>query len=99
MKVTEKENNSAVLEFENQSGKIGKMCAKQLIDAGIDNLYITNRTTQRAVEVAEELLGQIIPFETMREMFDTVDIVITSVTSFEPIIKKEHVEKYRNVNR
>ena len=80
------------------AGKIGKMCAKQLIDAGIENLYITNRTTQHAVEVAEELSGQIIPFESMREMFDNVDIVITSVTSSEPLITKEHVEKYRHRN-
>ena len=76
-------------------GKIGKMCARQLIDAGIDTLYITNRTIERAVEVADELSGCAIPFESMREMFDTVDIVITSVESSEPLITKQHMEKYR----
>lgn len=77
------------------AGKIGKMCARQLVESGIDTLYITNRTTQRAVEVADELSGRTIPFESMREMFDTVDIVITSVDSPEPLITKQHIEKYR----
>ena len=34
------------------AGKIGKMCAKQMADSGIDNLYITNRTHEFAVDLA-----------------------------------------------
>lgn len=81
------------------TGKIGKMCAKQMADSGIDDLYITNRTNEHAVDLAEELSGISIPYENMQETFDKVDIIITSVTSSEPIItKKSLLERFRNRN-
>lgn len=79
------------------AGKIGKLCAKQLIDSGIERLYIANRTYDHAVALAEELSGKVIPFEKMEEMYEKVDIIITSVTSSEPLITKnrliEHIER------
>ena len=76
------------------AGKIGKICAKQLVDSGIEELYITNRTYKRAVELAEELSGKVIQFDNMAEMFDKVDIIITSATSSTPLITKNLLKKY-----
>jgi len=79
------------------AGKIGKLCAKQLIDSGVEELSITNRTIEHTVALAEELSGRIIPFEEMAEMFDKVDIIITSATSSSPLITKnlmiKHIEQ------
>ncbi|MFC1691903.1 glutamyl-tRNA reductase [Candidatus Latescibacterota bacterium] len=83
------------------AGKIGKICAKQLVDNGIKELYITNRTSERANELAEELSGKIIPFESMAEIFDNVDIIITSAASRLPLITKNLLIKnikHRNGN-
>jgi glutamyl-tRNA reductase len=83
------------------AGKIGKICAKQLVDSGIEELYITNRTSKRANELAEKLSGKVIPFETMAEMFDKVDIIITSAASRLPVITKKLLvknNKRRNEN-
>ena len=70
------------------AGKIGKMCARQLVESGIEELYIANRTSARAVELAEELSGKIMPFENMAEMFDKVDIIISSAALKAPLITK-----------
>ena len=83
------------------AGKIGKMCAKQLVDSGIEELYVTNRTPEHAVGLAKELSGKVIPFENMADMLDKVDIIITSTTSRFPLITKKflikHI-KHRNGN-
>ncbi len=70
------------------AGKIGKLCVKQLVDCGIEGLYITNRTSERASALAEELSGEVIPYDTMEDMYKTVDIIITSVASCMPILTK-----------
>ena len=81
------------------AGKIGKLCAKQLIDSGIEKLLITNRTHERAAALAEELWGEVIPYDTMEDMYKKVDIIITSVASSMPILTKTcllpHIE-HRN---
>ncbi len=78
------------------AGKIGKMCAKQFIDSGIKRLYIMNRTIERAVVLADEISGEVIPFDKIEEMYNKVDIIVTSVTSPEPLITKSRLVKYIN---
>ena len=73
------------------AGKIGKLCAKQLIDYGIQQLYITNRTPERAEELAKELCGTVIPFGKMQEMYIKVDIIISSVNSCIPVLVKRNL--------
>ena len=70
------------------AGKIGKLCAKQLTESGIERLYITNRTAEHADALAKELSGEVIPFEKMDEMYEKADIIITSITSSKPLITK-----------
>jgi len=76
------------------TGKIGKLCAKQFIDSGIKRLYITNRTTEHAVMLAEEISGEVIPFDKIEEMYKKADIIVTSVTSPEPLITKSRLLEY-----
>ena len=66
------------------AGKIGKLCARQLIDSGIEQLILTNRTIEHANALAKELSGKVLPFEKMEEMYEKADIIITSVTSSDP---------------
>jgi len=74
------------------SGEIGKLCAKHLYDSGIEHLYITNRTPERASALAQELSGVVVPFSAFEDMFDSVDIIIASVTSTSPIITTDSFE-------
>ena len=68
------------------AGKTGELCAHNLIDSGVEHLYITNRTADRAKELSDKLGGKVIPFEELYNMCEYVDIIITSVTSKEAII-------------
>ncbi len=76
------------------TGKIGKLCAKQLADSGIGKLYITNRTYEHAVSLGKELSGEVIPFEKIDKMYEKVDIIITSVTSLVPLITKNKLKEH-----
>ncbi|MFC1509045.1 glutamyl-tRNA reductase [Candidatus Omnitrophota bacterium] len=69
------------------TGKIGEICARQLIKSGIEHLYIANRTSFRAEDLADKLAVKTIPFETIPEMGNRADIIITSVASDKPILK------------
>ena len=72
------------------------MCAKQFIDSGIKRLYIMNRTIERAVVLADEISGEVIPFDKIEEMYEKVDIIVTSVTSPEQLITKSRLIKHIN---
>ncbi|MDI6703962.1 MAG: glutamyl-tRNA reductase [bacterium] len=75
------------------AGKMSELAAKHLIENGIKMIYISNRTYEKAVELAKEFNGQAIPFdETFRFMKDT-DIVISSTFASSIIIKSEDVSR------
>jgi glutamyl-tRNA reductase len=71
------------------TGKIGELCARRLVESGVTCLYIANRTPSRAADLAERLTGEAVPFERIIELCARVDILITSVASREPIIRKD----------
>lgn len=80
-------------------GKIGTLCAKQLKDCGIQQLFIANRTYEHAVSLAQNLSGEAVPFEKMGDLFETVDIVITSVISTSPILTRETLAEHVGMRR
>lgn len=79
------------------AGKAGELCARKLMSSGVDRLFIANRTPARAETLASELTGDVIPFDHIAETAASVDILITSVTSREPIITSKALE-YRKRN-
>jgi len=68
------------------AGKIGELCARQLVNSGVERLYISNRTPLRATDLAGKLAGEAIPFSEIPGMSSVVDIIITSVASCKPVI-------------
>lgn len=76
------------------AGKTGELSARRLLDSGVRHLYIANRTAERAGDLADKLGGKTVPFEEINEMFEKTDIIITSVTTREPIINKNGIIPY-----
>ena len=76
------------------AGKTGELSAKGLRDTGVGHLYIANRTQARAHDLAERLNGEAVLFESMLELTGEVDIMITSVTTNEPIIARRDIEPH-----
>lgn len=67
------------------AGETGRLAALHLRDREIGKLTITNRTTKRAELLAEEVLGDMVPFNTFKSTLSQYDIII-SATSFDDVI-------------
>ena len=66
------------------AGEMAELAATHLIQAGISNVKVANRTYQRAKELAAEFKGEAVPFEHLFEHLADVDIIISSTGSHYP---------------
>ncbi len=53
---------------------------------GVPDIFITNRTFQKARKLADEIIGEARPFESLFELLTVVDVVLTSTGSDVPLI-------------
>ena len=63
------------------AGDAGKLAVSALKDSGVEGVWVTNRTHERAVELARDLAGEAIPFQNLADVLEDVDIVIGSTDS------------------
>ena len=63
------------------AGETGELAAIHLKDKGIGKLYITNRTKERAVKLAEKVNGEAISFDLYKDRLAEFDIIITATSS------------------
>lgn len=75
------------------AGKMSELAAKHLLRSGAGNILVSNRTYDRAVELAAAFKGTPVPFENLYEHLSQADIVISSTGSPHTIINKGQVEK------
>lgn len=75
------------------AGKMAELAARHLIGHGAQKIIISNRTHERAVQLAEAFGGEAIPFDRLHETAGSADIILTSTGANEPIFRKEHGEK------
>jgi len=74
------------------ASKMGELAAKHLKRNGVSSVLVTNRTFERAVEVAKVFEGAAIPFEHFTEHMDHADIVISSTGAPHFIISRSLAE-------
>lgn len=60
------------------AGKMSELAARHLHRAGASRIYVTNRTRERAEEMAAVFSGTVVPYEQFVTGMAQVDIVITS---------------------
>ena len=75
------------------TGEMAELAAKHLISYGVKTIYVTSRTYDRAANLARILNGSALDFEAFKSELHRADIVITSTSAPNFIIKKEMVEK------
>jgi len=75
------------------ASKMGELAAKHLKRNGVASVLVTNRTFERAVEVAKVFEGAAIPFEHFLDHIDRADIVISSTGAPHFIITKPMAEQ------
>jgi glutamyl-tRNA reductase len=73
----------------------GTMCRtalKYFQKEGLREVFIANRTYQKAQELAEDVLGTAYPFHELAKLFVKVDMVLTSTGSGQPFIDKTFID-------
>ncbi|OXS29908.1 MAG: glutamyl-tRNA reductase [Desulfovibrio sp. MES5] len=73
------------------AGEMAELAAMHLLQSGINEILVANRTHVRGQELAKQFNGRAIPFEQMPHYLLDVDIIITSTGSQEPIIRARDI--------
>jgi glutamyl-tRNA reductase len=83
------------------ASKMGELAAKHLKRAGVSSVLVTNRTFERAVELAKLFEGAAVPFEHFTDHIDRADIIISSTGAPHFVISRAMAEQiiHRRKNR
>ena len=81
------------------AGKMSEIASRHLARSGACEIYVSNRSMDRAVELAQKLHGAAIPLDHLLENLHKADIVISSTGSPDFIIRKEQVEQMLAVRK
>jgi glutamyl-tRNA reductase len=75
------------------AGKMSELAAKHLLRSGASSIFVTNRTYERAIELAQAFRGTPIPYLELLDHLAKADIVISSTGAPHFVVSKEQVEK------
>ena len=75
------------------AGEMAELAAMHLVNSGIKELKIVNRTLARAEELAQKIGGQAFPFDALKECLVDTDIMISSTGAMEAIIHPELMQE------
>lgn len=73
------------------AGAMGQLTARHLISHGIQSLMVSNRSFDRAIELAREFHGTAVPFEELPRALQWADVVIGCATATQPVITADRV--------
>src|SRR4030043_905004 len=63
------------------AGEMGALAARHLVAGGGERMWVTNRTYERAVSLAQEFRGEALPFEDLTQGLKKTDIVLSATNS------------------
>ncbi|MDH4029097.1 MAG: glutamyl-tRNA reductase [Nitrospirota bacterium] len=75
------------------AGEMAELAARHLINNGVKDVYVTNRTTARAEELAHEFHGKVVLFDELTSELLHTDIVICSTGAPHYILLKEQMHR------
>ncbi len=81
------------------AGKMSELAARYLHRSGADQIFVTNRTHDRAVEMAELFRGSVVDYNRFVAKLPEIDIVITSSGAPHYILHKEEMKRVIEVRR
>lgn len=77
------------------AGEMSRVTAQALQSRGASGIFVTNRTYDRAVELADMMGGEAIRYDCWAEYLKKVDIVIASTAAPHYIVKPEDISALR----
>jgi len=75
------------------AGKMSELATKHLLSSGAGAILVTNRTYQKAVQLAHAFRGTAIQFDQIFQYIDQADIIISSTGAPHFIITKDRAER------
>jgi glutamyl-tRNA reductase len=75
------------------AGEMCELAARHLVSGGVEKVWVTNRTYERAVSLAQEFNGEAILFDNMYQGLRRVDIVISATDSPQYLIRHDQMAK------
>lgn len=75
------------------AGEMGELTAEHLSAFGLEQIFVANRSYERAVELADRFHGQAVKFDGIEPYLATCDIVIASTAAPHFVIESTHVER------
>ncbi len=75
------------------AGKMGHLAVSHLKEKGASQIYVTNRTHENAIALAEEFGGTAVSFWDLKEVLSTVDVCICSASAPHYIIEKDLIQE------
>ncbi len=75
------------------AGEMGELALRHLVNSGIKEILVANRTFEKAVDLAKEFGGSAVKFEDLLDYLLVTDIVISSTGAPHVIIHAEDVRK------
>ncbi len=75
------------------AGKMSELAARHLHRSGASQIYVTNRTAERARELADLFKGTIVPYDRFLATLPEMDIIITSSGAPFYIIQKQQMRR------
>lgn len=73
------------------AGEMCELAARHFVNQGVKKVLVTNRTYQRARQLADEFDGSAIEFKDFHSQLQRVDILLSSTGSPSYLIKPEHL--------
>jgi glutamyl-tRNA reductase len=81
------------------AGEMSRITAQALVSRGARSIFVTNRSFERAEELATEMGGSAVRFDDWQRVLERVDVVISSTGAPHAIIHKADVEKARRARK
>ncbi len=81
------------------AGKMSELSARHLVQQGAGTILVTNRTMERARQLAQPFHGRVIPFEKLHEAAAEADIIISSTSAPHVIFTREYGQQYLHKRR
>jgi len=73
------------------AGETSERTARALVSRGVDDLRVSNRSAERALQLAQLVGGSAVPFAQWREQCRKIDILITSTSSDEQLLVPDNL--------
>jgi glutamyl-tRNA reductase len=81
------------------AGEMSRLTAQALVSRGARSIIVTNRSFDRAEELAREMGGRAVRFDDWQGVLERVDVVISSTGAPHVIVHREDVEKARRARK